>query len=199
MNELTWSPPRGPSPKTPILAPQELCGGLSGRLHLQKKDQETPTPSDHRSLGGGGGRVDLYGNARLLRQRLGGGASDNTGHTSILHVATVSFAPARKFALVDGVFSPRARHIIHPDQTSTWTQKHRDRERGGGGEGGGVKSWTFYSEVRTFYQPNSTVLHPVLQQDFIALKWLLMKCLCSLSVYSLQIGCFVCSNHKVDT
>lgn len=105
-----------------------------------KKDQETPPPSDRRSSGW----VDPYGNARLLQQqqRLGSGASDNTGHTSILHVATVSFAPARKFALVDGVFIPRARHIVHPDQTSTWTQKPRERE--------GVRNWTFYSEVRTF-------------------------------------------------
>lgn len=50
---------------------------------------------------------------------------DGTGHTSVLHMATVSFAPARKLALVEGVFSPCAGHIIHPDQTSTCTQKTR--------------------------------------------------------------------------
>lgn len=55
--------------------------------------------------------------------QLDGEGLDSTGHTSILHMATVSFAPARKLALVEGVFSPCAGHIVHPDQTSTCTQK----------------------------------------------------------------------------
>lgn len=51
--------------------------------------------------------------------------SDNARHTSILHVATVGFAPARKLTLVDGVFGPNARHVIHPDQSTTCTQRRK--------------------------------------------------------------------------
>lgn len=48
---------------------------------------------------------------------------DGAGYTSILHMATVGFAPARKLTLVDGVFSPCTSYIIHPDQTSTCAQR----------------------------------------------------------------------------
>lgn len=60
-----------------------------------------------------------------LLQLLDSDGLDGTGHTSVLHMATVSFAPAGKLALVEGVFSPCAGHIVHPDQTSTCTQKTR--------------------------------------------------------------------------
>lgn len=69
----------------------------------------------------------LYGNAQ---QDLDWEGLDSAGHASILHMATVSFAPARKLALVDGVFGSHASHIVHPDQTGTCTQ------RGGMGRGG---------------------------------------------------------------
>lgn len=84
---------------------------------------------------------------------------DGTGHASILHMATVSFAPARKLALVDGVFSPCASHIVHPDQAGTCAQKAR-----------AVANWTFI-----FFYVGLTIL----QQEFMVLKLLLMKCLCS--------------------
>ncbi|MEQ2178710.1 hypothetical protein GOODEAATRI_016932 [Goodea atripinnis] len=38
-------------------------------------------------------------------------------------MAAVRFGPAGKLTLVDGVFSPRASNIVHPDHTSTCTEK----------------------------------------------------------------------------
>lgn len=53
----------------------------------------------------------------------GQGGLDSTGHSGVLYMATVGFGPAGKLALVDGVFSPCAGNIIHPDETRTCTQK----------------------------------------------------------------------------
>lgn len=47
-----------------------------------------------------------------------------TGHASVLHVAAVGFAPARKFTLVDGVLGPYAGNVIHPDQTRACRGDH---------------------------------------------------------------------------
>lgn len=60
------------------------------------------------------------GIVRRLQQKSRGGL-DDAGHTGVLHVAAVGFGPAGEGTLVDGVFSPCTRHVVHPDQTGTCT------------------------------------------------------------------------------
>lgn len=47
---------------------------------------------------------------------------DGAGDAGIFHVATIGFAPAGELTLVDGVLIPYAGHIVHPNQTTTWTE-----------------------------------------------------------------------------
>lgn len=41
-------------------------------------------------------------------------------HAGVLNMTAVGFAPAGELALVDGVFGPDTRHVVHPDQASTY-------------------------------------------------------------------------------
>lgn len=116
--------------------------------------------------------------AQLARNRAVTGLSDGTGHAGVLHMAAVRFAPAGKLALVDGVFSPGASHVVHPDQTGTCEhRKKKTRERS--------SNWTLVFSRAAL---DSTLLHP--EPGFMALNEVFMFSRSQTRVYSLQMGCF---------